>query len=84
MQVELRPAFEWTCETCGRNQYESGIVAEMSPEDRIRLAASMGIGPEDIADCSEQLSGEFMLMPEQVICEACGSEFTTRHYSEQE
>jgi len=25
-EIELRPAYEWTCENCGRNQFESVIV----------------------------------------------------------
>lgn len=66
--VELRPAFEWTCEECGRDQFAKCIVPEMSEEDRADLAEQIGEDPVD---------GEFLCAPEQVTCAFCGQQFTT-------
>lgn len=67
--VELRPAYEWTCEECGRDQFAKVVIPEMSDEDATELANDLGFDPED--------GGRFMYIPEQVTCCFCKSQFTT-------
>jgi len=68
--IELRGAWVWTCEECGRDNFEHGIAAEMDEAEEAIERIDFGIEPED--------EGEFMLMPMQVECEACQIRFTTR------
>jgi hypothetical protein len=79
-KIEVRHAWEWTCEDCGRNNFVSAVVAEMAPEDRFQFAKDNGIidefaneAPDDIMD------GDFMTFPTEVECEHCGAEFETEH-----
>jgi hypothetical protein len=73
-KVTLNPAFSWTCEDCGRDQFTRGIAVEMSEEGRAELNEENGLGPEP--------DGVWMMMPEQVTCEHCGAMFDTEHYGE--
>jgi hypothetical protein len=66
MSVELRPAYAWDCDECGRENFSNGIVAELSNEERDELRTRLltshglvcGITPTSIrmrlkADCRE-------------------------------
>ncbi len=65
--VELRPAGEWTCDDCGRNNFCSYIRPDhLSDEDKREIAESMGV---------EWSDGEFLMAPEVVQCSFCESEF---------
>lgn len=72
-EIELRPAFQWTCEACGRDHFAAGIIAELSIEERIELARDHGI-TEFVP------AGDWMTMPETVTCPDCGAEYRTRHF----
>lgn len=65
--VELRPAFMWDCEECGRENFTRAIVPEMSVEDLAELKEDHGI--------EENETGEFLMMPKRVTCPDCGNEF---------
>lgn len=62
--VELRPAFEWICEDCGRSAFASAVRVE---------------DPKIIADIENEYgcSGQLMMGPSSVTCPSCGSEFRT-------
>lgn len=66
-RVELRPAYEWTCEACGRDNFTRGLVREMSPEDLYQLRIEYGV--------EECAIGNFVCVPPTVKCQGCGSEF---------
>jgi rubredoxin len=72
--VELRPAYEWTCEGCGRDNFEKACVPCMSEEDVRSLKAEWGISDD----------GEFVQMPESVVCPHCGQKFVSRRYADEE
>lgn len=72
-KVVLRPAYEWTCPECGRDKFERGIVAELSPEEMQEIKEDMGV---------EYVPGDLMTMPEQVNCEHCQMTFDSLHFSE--
>lgn len=81
-RVEMRPAYEWTCENCGRNCFESAIVCELTPEDRLEQAMFMGLVDEYEEKIPEEMQGEFLSYPESVTCPHCQSEFATKHMNE--
>lgn len=72
--IEIRPAYTWTCENCGRDQFERGIIAEPSPEDQAELREKHGIEFHE--------TGTWMYAPRWVQCEACGTKFKTQHWSQ--
>ena len=74
-KVELLPAYCWHCENCGRENFERGIVAEMSDEDEVGMKEEFGIEPWE--------DGNFMMMPEKVTCPHCNEDFETTHYCEE-
>ena len=84
VKAEMRPAYEWTCEECGRNQFESAIVAEFSDEDRLETAREAGLIDEFATEIPEDLTGEFMSYPDEVTCSHCGTIFETLHMSQEE
>ena len=73
--AELRPAYAWTCDQCGRDNFCNGIVAELSEEESAELRDEHGI------DMTE--TGDWMRMPETVECRYCGDVFSTRHFHEE-
>ena len=54
-KVEMRPAYEWTCEDCGRNQFVSSMVAEFTDEDKIAQAKHLGL----IEEYEDEVPEEF-------------------------
>jgi rubredoxin len=69
-EVELLPAYMWDCPECGGENFERGIVPEMSEEDKAELREEHGV-VED---------GHWMLMPSKVTCRHCEATFDTKVY----
>lgn len=67
--IELRPAFVWSCETCGRENFARAVVAEMSEDDRTELKEEFGM--------DEVVEGDFLMRPNEVTCEHCGETFAS-------
>lgn len=82
MKVEMRPAYQWICDECGREQFESCQIAEWSDEDRIQYAREIGLIDEWCESLPEDLAGDFITYPSTVTCEGCGASFETQHHSE--
>lgn len=62
--VELHPAYSWTCDECGRENFARAVVPE-SLEGEL---------PEGFDD--EAYDGvQWIMKPERVTCSACGAEF---------
>lgn len=78
-KIEMRPAYQWTCDECGRDQFESAMVADFTEEDRLETAKSLGMIDEYCTEIPEDLEGDFVSHPERVKCNACGAEFETVH-----
>lgn len=72
--VTLNPAYMWDCDECGTENFCRGIIAEMSEEDLAELREEHGI--------EEHETGDWMTMPETVVCKVCSAEFETQHFSE--
>lgn len=82
VKVELRPAYQWTCDSCGSDNFESCVVAEFSDEDRIEQAKRMGVIEEWEENVPDMLDGEFVTYPDNVKCKSCSTEYATQHMSE--
>jgi len=64
-RVEMRPAYNWTCPECGRDNFQRSILAEASDED----LHEHGIEPGDPE------IGAWQTYPRRVTCEHCEREF---------
>lgn len=84
MKVDMRPAYEWTCDACGRDQFVSCMTADFSEEDRLEMARGMGLVEPYATEIPEELSGEFQTYPDEVTCQFCGETFETKHHTEME
>lgn len=71
-RVEMRPAYNWTCPECGRDNFCRSVVAEITPED----CEEMGLDPED---GEAETQGRWQTYPNNVVCEHCGVKFPTIH-----
>lgn len=78
--VELRWAYEWTCEECGRNQFVSATVPEMDNRAAIELAQQLGVIEAWQDALPPELPGAFVTCPDSVTCGACGHVFATKHW----
>ncbi|HWB00590.1 MAG TPA: hypothetical protein VG713_18985 [Pirellulales bacterium] len=74
--VELRPAFAWDCESCGRENFARTVVADLLPEDLDVLKQEHGVEAWE--------TGDFVSMPKVVVCQFCDARFGTRDYREDE
>ncbi len=72
--VEIRQAWEWTCDECGRDNFERAVLADSSAID------TDGDGPEAEAVRDWMNSGgegRFLMVPRRVTCPRCGVGFDT-------
>ena len=73
-KVEMRPAWEWTCENCGRNNFETCLIREMTREDYINMKIDFGL-----KDIPEGACPDIVGFYEEVKCPHCGEEFETKN-----
>jgi hypothetical protein len=78
VKVEMRHAYQWTCESCGCDQFETAMVAEFNEEDRLETAKRCGLIEEFATEVPEELQGDFVTHPERVTCNNCGASFETK------
>jgi len=73
MKVELRQAYEWTCEACGRDQFERAVGIE--PEDINRRT-----DPFDYAEIVEMKENGYRcyFKPSRLCCRSCGANFDSQ------
>ena len=67
-KVELWTCWGWTCDECGRDNFERGVTAELTPEDAQHIADTEGVPLSEVHGC-------FMTQPCEVTCDFCGTEF---------
>lgn len=67
-RTEIRQAFVWTCDNCGRDQYENAVHIE---------------DPQLIADIREEYGyGDLLMAPSTVKCNLCSTEYDTTNIDE--
>lgn len=75
VKAELLPAFLWICPSCGLDNFERTIVAELSEEELAELRDEHGV------EVWEQ--GSFMTSPDKVCCRHCKEAFETENFDEE-
>lgn len=73
-QAELHPAYEWQCDACGSQNFESGIVHEFSAEETAELREEYDVEPWE--------TGSWVSYPVQVICRQCGTTYDAKHWGD--
>lgn len=75
--VELRSAFHWFCEACGRTNFSLPAKMEFAPGEKAEVFRNVHAWAEDepLPEGWEQF--EMLEMPERVRCGYCGAEFDT-------
>lgn len=66
MSVELRAAWEWTCEECGEDNFCRSVTVLVAEDELVDY-------PPEIHDDLRQ--GAFYSMPASVKCQFCGAEY---------
>lgn len=72
-RVPMRQAYEWTCESCGRDSFERCVVQELTPDERRELERHNGIEPNEL------LKVDLVSYPDEVTCHHCGATFGTEN-----
>ena len=75
-EVEIHPAHVWTCDECGRDNFERGVQADfLTPQEYRDICEEMGVFDPAIQD--EPPVGMLMTAPQEVTCRYCGETFRT-------
>ena len=74
--TDVRMAFAWTCDNCGRDNFTEGIAASREIAMTL-LKLKYGMGPDE--DLPEQLvnNSRAMRPPDEVKCKFCEAEYET-------
>jgi DNA-directed RNA polymerase subunit RPC12/RpoP len=72
-KVRIWTAYQWTCDDCGKDNFERAVTVELTPNDRQELAEDNDCDPDEIRNV------ELCSYPEEVTCQHCGSEFETEN-----
>ena len=68
-KVNLRLAFEWTCPECGVDHFERSMMPDLGDKELKELKDEQGLEYDSV--------GEFVAVPECVICSECLTEYIT-------
>ena len=74
-RVAMRQAYEWTCERCGRDNFERCVVLDMSEKDLDLFVSKAGLRVDN--GC---VAGSFISYPDTVTCKWCTSSFKTENF----
>jgi hypothetical protein len=69
-KTEIWPAWQWTCDTCGKDNFVRAITIDLTIAERQRFADIHGVE-------LDQVEGGHVAHPERVKCQYCESEFET-------
>ena len=73
-KIQLRPAFEWTCEKCGTDNFERAMIRECTPQEFAEAVESGDVDPDETSD-----SFEMIAMPIDVKCIRCSTEYEAEY-----
>jgi rubredoxin len=80
-KVELHPAHLWTCDDCGRDNFERAIRVEPESLEGQEVYELTQLLAEEANESAEVLGivvgGEWTMRPDHVKCRHCGAEFET-------
>lgn len=69
-KIEIRLAYTWTCEECGRDNSCHAISPQYDTELEWQMKEHFGYGMND--------GGQFMMSPSRVTCGHCHETFETQ------
>jgi rubrerythrin len=69
-KVELLPAHFWICDNCGAENFERGLVPEISEAEELQLKEEYGF---------DEIKGHFMVAPSDVKCPECETQYEADH-----
>lgn len=77
--VELREAFAWTCDECGRDNFETAIHLESLDSDKELIDQTLRetLGLNEFEEIPPEYKGEFLAVPVNVSCRYCEEEYET-------
>ena len=80
-QVELVQAFLWTCEDCGRDNFERAVTVEPESMEGQEVTELVQQVTDDANESAQALGievgGDWLMAPPHVTCRHCGAEFST-------
>lgn len=68
-RTELHQAFFWTCDNCGRDQFERAIMVDADEDEVRQLRDAAGLQPWE--------DGRFIAAPTEVTCQECDHTYAT-------
>lgn len=80
-KVELVQAFLWTCDKCGRDQFERAVSIDPEAIEGTEMAEIVDAAVSRFIDSSEDIeitSGDWLIAPDCVKCNHCGAEFEVK------
>lgn len=83
-QIELHPAWAWDCQSCGRENFERTIVAELTDAEKLQAFRATG-DLEDwqtLDDLPQGLEGSLQTYPDEVRCKHCSAVYVTMNERE--
>ena len=72
-EVDLRQAFEWTCDNCGQDHWERAIVVDPQSDEAKELMSKEYARQRKLAGIT--LDTEIVMAPSQVTCQVCGTSY---------
>lgn len=79
--AELIPAYVWTCDECGRDNF--GRMTRLEPESIDLDNMPDHLDGDDIREwIAEGGEGEFLISPTSVTCQHCGVTFFAEYITE--
>ena len=78
--VTLRIAYEWTCNSCGSDNFCRAIVLDPQSDDVKQMTEALGEN-YSLSDVTQLLGGtsedNFVHVPSTVTCQRCGARYET-------
>jgi hypothetical protein len=79
--VELAQAFLWTCDDCGRDNFERAVTVgpeSLEGQEVAELALHVaGEANESAQALGIEVGGDWLMAPRRVKCQHCRAEFAT-------
>jgi hypothetical protein len=77
-KVQMNPAYCWTCDECGRDNFVRAVRADISEEESLDKLRKMGqLQPYE--ELPEGVEGDWITYPDHVKCNHCEAEFDSEN-----
>lgn len=79
-RASMRPAWAWTCDHCGRDNYCPSVIYEIDEEEVIAKAIDAGYEEDDVL--SGDVGALYQSYPDHVICDHCQTHYETENFDD--